>query len=242
MLDILVLRLDAPLLSFGTTAVDQHRRTQPFPALSMLTGLLANAMGFDHRDTAQLDDLQSRLRYAARCDRRGTVLVDYQTVSLDQPFLIEGWTTRGRPEGRGGSADNKTGTHIRHRHFHADSLHTVVLTFAPGTPDLDAVEHALQEPARPLFIGRKCCLPSRPLLWGRIQAPSLVAALEQVPLDKLRGDTPPLQAWWPMDESRDSKEEIIATVDERDWAGQVHGGRRLLRHGLVSPPEGDHVR
>ena len=67
----LLLRLEAPLMSFGTTAVDHRRPVQPWPPVSMLTGLLANALGWQRSDVAALDALQSRIRWAARIDRAG---------------------------------------------------------------------------------------------------------------------------------------------------------------------------
>ena len=41
----LVLHLEAPLLAFGGVAIDQIGIIRDFPAASMLTGLLANALG-----------------------------------------------------------------------------------------------------------------------------------------------------------------------------------------------------
>ena len=63
----------------------------------MLTGLLANALGWDHRDADSLERLQDRLRFASRLDRAGHPLVDYQTVDLGQDWMRPenaGWTTR----------------------------------------------------------------------------------------------------------------------------------------------------
>jgi CRISPR-associated Cas5-like protein len=37
-MDILLLRFDAPLMSFGGVMVDQHGPTDRFPGLAMLTG------------------------------------------------------------------------------------------------------------------------------------------------------------------------------------------------------------
>ena len=61
----LLLRLEAPLMSFGTTAVDHRRPVQAWPAVSMLTGLLANALGWERSDNVALDRLQARIRWAA---------------------------------------------------------------------------------------------------------------------------------------------------------------------------------
>ncbi|WP_324669367.1 type I-E CRISPR-associated protein Cas5/CasD [Geochorda subterranea] len=41
----LVMRFDAPLVSFGSVLVDQHGFIDLFPGTSMLTGLVANALG-----------------------------------------------------------------------------------------------------------------------------------------------------------------------------------------------------
>lgn len=118
--DILLLRFDAPLMSFGAPAVDNRRVIQEMPALSQVVGLLGNALGYDHADGDALSRLQTRLRLGSRADRPGEALVDYQTVDLGQDFLSEpGWTTRGKPEVRGGGFSK--GTHIRYRHFWADA-------------------------------------------------------------------------------------------------------------------------
>lgn len=236
--DILLLRLDAPLVSFGGPMVDNRGVIQDCPPLSLLTGLLANALGYEHGDVERLAALQSRVRYAVRCDRAGTRLVDFHTVDLGQDFLVgTGWTTRGRPEGRAGASGEET--HIRYREFLADSVHTVALALEPSDspPDIDAVERALQEPARPLFIGRKCCLPAVPILLGRTAAPTLLAALRAAPrVDPSRSDRPresPLRAWWPADEDGDEDSRLIPVTDERDWENQIVTGRRWVREGTV---------
>ncbi len=241
----LLLRFDAPLVSFGAPAVDQNGVVQAFPTLSLLVGLLGNALGWDHRDVDALEGLQARLRYAARIDRRGEALVDYQTVDLGTDWMraeTAGWTTRGRIAERGGASGE--GTHQRFRHYRADSLHTLAVSLTgDGPPTLDALVAALREPARPLFIGRKTCLPAAPLLLGVVEARSLLAALASAPRVQ-RGDAGLLPAsWWesddPGDASGDSR--VVAVTDERDWRNRIHVGRRLMREGHVDPPEAPHA-
>jgi len=238
---VAVLRFDAPLVSFGAPAVDQNGVVQRFPALSMITGLLANALGCDHRDAANLDALQERIRYAARVDRRGEALRDYQTVDLGAAWMrpeASGWTTRGRLAQRGGASADAT--HQRYRHYWADSVHTVAVTLlGADLPSLEDLIQALRAPARPLFIGRKCCLPASPLLVEAVEGASLVRVLAELPRPARadRGFLP--VTWWDGDDSTGTlgQSRVVPTTDERDWQNRVHIGRRFMREGHVDPPE-----
>jgi CRISPR system Cascade subunit CasD len=237
--EVLLLRLDAPLMSFGGVVVDERGVTEPFPTRSLLTGLLANALGYDHRDAEPLGRLQERLRSAVRRDLPGSLLVDFQTVDLRQPFLSEAWTTRGAAVSRrGGSA--ATGTHIRRRHYWADAVFTVALAFEPAdeAPDLARCAAALAEPERPLFLGRKTCLPALPLLLGTVRAESLHAALRRAPLSA-RATPGPWEAWWPEEEPAPppGRGRLVPVSDERDWANQVHTGRRFVWEGTIEAGE-----
>lgn len=235
----LLLRFDGPLISFGAPAVDQHGVVQAFPALSMITGLLANALGWDRREVARLQTLQERIRYAARIDREGEPLLDYQTVDLGQDWMVPekaGWTTRGVVARREGASGD--GTHQRYRHYRADSLHTVAVALdGDGPPEILSIAEALREPARPLFLGRKCCLPASPILVDAIETPSLLHALAIAPRTA-RSDEGPLRAtWWDGDDASDAIGEsfVMPVTDERDWENQIHVGRRLMREGRVNP-------
>jgi CRISPR system Cascade subunit CasD len=241
---VLVLRFDAPLVSFGAPAVDQNGVVQRFPSLSMLTGLLGNALGWDHRDHGALAALQERLRFAARLDRAGEPLVDYQTVFLGADWMVPektAWTTHGAIARRAGA--NDLGTHQRWRHYRADSLTTVVIGLFDGSPSTDELAHALRQPMRPLFIGRKPCLPASRILVRVVEAASLIEALAAEPRTK-RSDPGPLAATWWHDEPADGAhgESVEVPVsDERDWRNRVHVGRRLMRIGRVNPAETTHA-
>jgi len=238
--DFLLLRFEAPLMAFGGVLVDHRGFTGDHPGRSLVAGLLANAMGWDHADQDRIQALQDRLRLASRCDRAGERLVDFHTVDLGQDFLLQGWTTRGAAEGRsGGSA--REGTHIRERHYHADRVQTLAIGLdGSGDPDLDDLDRALQAPARPLFLGRKACLPSRPLRLARISAASAIAALQGAPRHP-HADPGLLSAWWPHDEAGPEPSRLEPVYDERDWHNQVHTGRRLIRAGIIDPPAAEVV-
>ncbi len=242
-LDVLLLRLDAPLMSFGGVVIDQHNRTDPFPYRAMLVGLLANALGLERRQEAAHQRLQERLRYAARCDRRGELLVDYQTVDFDPAGSMAsdlGWTTRGELEERKGG-DAADGTHIRYRHYLADAVFTVAVALAPAeeAPDAGALEAALRAPARPLFLGRKCCVPSAPVLHGRVHTPTLREALAGAPRVARRGEAGRLSAIWPESEGTGEANRRFPRVEDRDWSSAIHVGRRIYVEGLVDPPSAE---
>jgi CRISPR system Cascade subunit CasD len=233
-MDVLLLRFDAPLMSFGAVVVDQHHPTWRFPGVAMLAGLLGNALGWDHRETNRLQALQGRLRFAVRWDAEPEPLTDYQTVDLGQDFLVNtGWTTRGRREDRGKGAAT-TGTHIRFREHWANGVATLVLALdGEGEPSLAALEQALRFPARPLFLGRKPCLPAAPLVIGRRQAAGVKAALETEPLADIGPRRRParIPALWPLEDGRDTQTE--ERYDQRDWANNLHRGAQRYAVGLL---------
>ncbi|MCB9492549.1 MAG: type I-E CRISPR-associated protein Cas5/CasD [Dehalococcoidia bacterium] len=238
MADFLVLRLAAPLMSFGGVAVDNFGANDRFPGASWLTGLLGNALGLEHREGDRLSALQSGLRFGARVDRPGGSVVDYQTVELGADAMVDtGWTTWGRREDRrGGTAS--TGTHIRHRPYWADAVVTVCVDLhAGGEFGLDEVERALVRPERPLFLGRKTCLPSERIGDGRVSAATVREALESVGRH-VRAATGPLAATWPQEDGPgDGESRLVWTTDLRDYRNQVHTGRRTVWEGLVNPSE-----
>ncbi len=233
-MDCLILRFDAPLMSFGAVVVDQNNPTWRFPGTAMLAGLLGNALGWDHRDTDRLQALQDRLRFAARWDAEPQLLMDYQTVDLGQPFLVDtGWTTRGKREDRGKGEATK-GTHIRYRDHWANGVITVALSL-DGTddPTVDVLAQALREPARPLFIGRKPCLPAAPILIGRRNANGVKEALGAEPLAEIGPRRRParIPALWPLDEA--ANETTEERFDLRDWANNIHRGARHYAVGIL---------
>jgi len=247
----LVLRLDAPLMSFGAPIIDNYGRIERFMSASTLAGLLANALGFDHCQYTETQTLQSRLRFAQRCDKPGRLMTDFQTVALGQEFLksASAWTTWGRLDERKGGPDAREGTHIRYRDHLADAVYTLAFRLEPigDSPTLDDCARALEQPARPLFIGRKPCLPATPLLLTRLEAPSPLDVLVSVcRVDTARtgiNNDEGLAAWWSPEDGGPEIEpsrEIFIT-DQRDWKNQIHCGERVIRHGLIFPPPHENI-
>ena len=233
----LILRLEAPLLAFGGVAIDQMGVTRDFPAASMLTGLLANALGWRRTEWAAHQALQDRLIFAARWERESgaDVLTDIQNAKLDGKDA--GWTTWGQPEERRGASYD--GPHRRQRDYHPDACLTLAMHLAPSepAPTLDTLAAALDRPARPLFIGRKPCLPSAPLRQRDfVIAPNAYAALQKCP--RSPDATGRARALWPLGEgpsTGDAVDRIIDLPDLRNWRTGLHGGTRRIVEGIVMP-------
>ena len=238
----LILRFDAPIVSFGTVLVDQHGFTDYFPGLSMLTGLVANALGWHHGDFDKLQALQNRIDFAARWDVRPEQMLDYHTADLGSPKMRNpGWTTRGEREHRAGGPAAKYGTHQRYRRYLNDGLMTIALGLTnEGAPDLDEIKTALARPARPLFLGRKTCLPARPLLDPvnpEMTGPDLVTILKMVPVWNRRGIVVkmPEKTWacWTPNEDHGTSGENRLVYDLRDWRSQLPVGSRWRTEGMI---------
>ena len=114
----------------------------------------------------------------------------------------------------------------------ADLTALLALRLEPAdeSPTLEHVAQALDRPQRPLFIGRKPCLPVGRLVAGWVEADSVLQALQLAPLAKSeRG----LRAQWPDGEGQLPGDRLVDVCDERNWTSGVHGGWRPVREGLI---------
>ena len=177
---------------------------------------------------------------------------DFQTAQLGASD--RGWTTRGRPEGRAGGAATYNSPHLRYRDYYADMRVTVALRLEPvdsgsgagmtedDEPTLDGLAAALDEPARPLFIGRKPCLPSARLFGGFVDAPDALAALLAVPLPDDADGRRRVRMQWPAREGAAVPDGVSVSremmlTDERNWVSGLHGGGRPVVEGTAAPGE-----
>lgn len=236
----LLIRLASPLIAFGGETIDNFGVIRDFPALSMVTGLIANALGWDRGDDVLHNRLQERLRLGTRLESSAQHLHEYQTAELFEDDA--GWTTFGKPEGRAKSPSysvakngRKSLTLQRYRDYHADLTALLALRLEPANdfPTLDDVVQALDRPQRPLFIGRKPCLPVGRLVAGWVDAETVLQALQLAPhTNGMRG----LRAQWPDGEGQLTGDRVVDVCDERNWTSGVHGGWRPVREGLIKSP------
>ncbi len=166
----LALVLAGPLQSWGHQSLFTRRNTLPFPTKSGLVGLLAAAEGIDrhapdHEErVAGLADLGVLVcRIPRKFGNRPTAptLEDYHTVQ----------------DCRTASGGVK-GTELTRRHYLQDCLFVVLLQ---GNPSMLAkVAGSLRNPVWGLWLGRRACVPSLPVLPpGEWPAPDAISAWER---------------------------------------------------------------
>jgi len=177
----LFLRLEGPLQAWG----DQQskfviRRTAEAPTKSGVAGILCAALGVSRPAAAEgwLRRLGA-LRMGVRIDVPGVRWWDYHTVGAGMRM-------------RTADGGTKPGAMLTRREYLCDASFLVALK---GECDLIAdLQAALESPKWTLYLGRKCCPPSRPLLEKPPVAEfgDLISALASVPWCKrLDGDDQP---------------------------------------------------
>lgn len=229
----LLIRIEAPLIAFGGDTIDNLGNTRDFPAASMVVGLIANALGWRREETGLHERLQQRLVFGARWESEPARLTDFQTAQLAKDD--RGWTTAGVPEERGGSGATYGSPHLRYRDFLCDAQLTLALRVEPAheSPTLDEIAAALDRPARPLFLGRKPCLPSKKLFSGWQDAGSVLDVLRQAPRGQADSSTVRLRAQWPAAEGPSDGSREVFLCDERNWISGVHGGWHPVHQGIL---------
>jgi CRISPR system Cascade subunit CasD len=157
----LLIRLQAPMQSWGISSHFSVRDTCREPTKSGVIGILCAAMGLT-RDTP-LDDFV-KLKMGVRVDREGKLLKDYH---IAQDIL--------KASGGGIKASEPS-----NRYYLSDA---VFLAGLEGSRSfLEAVQNALRHPRWPLFLGRKAFYPSMPLyVPDGLQETPLLDALKTYP-------------------------------------------------------------
>lgn len=158
----LALMLEGPLQSWGFEDRFNRRKTGLLPTKSGLLGLCCAALGADHGSAKEkewlgrLNDLRCLAIAVPRRVRRWgensllTVrrMEDYHTVK----------------ETRSADGKVKDTAVLTHRTYLNDAAFAVVLSGSDET--IRALEKALADPVWGVWLGRKACIPSSPILRG----------------------------------------------------------------------------
>jgi CRISPR system Cascade subunit CasD len=141
----LLLRMRAPMMSWGDHSRFTIRDTRREPTKSAVIGLICAALGRPRWESVA--DL-AQLKLGIRVNQEGLVQCDYHTV-LDS---IK-------------SSGGKGETVISQRYYVADADYLVGLEGA-NRAFLETLDLALQNPCWQLYFGRKSFVPSRPVQVG----------------------------------------------------------------------------
>jgi len=219
---VLALRFEAPLQSWGDSARWSVRDTRSEPTMSGVLGLVAASHGWRLSDDGdrRVAALAKRLRFGVRADREGAPLRDYHTIGGTRSGRETPWTGLLTAEGKTkrNQSNGALHTEVSERNYLCDACFLVMLEADDAT--LNEIEDALRSPVWPQFLGRKACVPAAPVCPARPNGPStvpgpLIDALSAFPwLGRAQDQLP---------------EQLRVVVDE--MAGATCG-LRALRHDV----------
>lgn len=215
--NLLILRLEGALQSWGENAKWDFRDSSSMPTKSGIVGLLGCAMGLE-RNSEVLAELAQNIVIAVRADRPGEKFVDFQTVQGD-PLLA----ATGKPK--------TTGNTILSPHAYLqDACFTVFIqTSAEWQKRILA---ALENPRWCMYLGRKNCVPSRPVLECKdADYPTLEAALREYPAAE-RAEFPMVYEM----EQTDGTAASLLRPDNLVGANRQFGLRRVWRGVIKEVP------
>lgn len=175
-MQFLTLHLKGPLMALQGPRIDGEPQSLPIPTPSLVTGLIGAALGVSRGEPERLQAIQDAMTLACVVHEPGIEITDYQIADLSKPNMTGPmWSSGVTVIAREGSQIG--GLRQQWRPYLADADMTVVIGFAPSAPlQVKDVLKALQEPARPLFLGRTSCPPEVRLAGDIIEAENLVAA------------------------------------------------------------------
>lgn len=232
---ILVLRLAAPLQSWGGPSRYNRRETRPQPTKSGVLGLLAAAEGRDRE--ASLTDLLG-LQLGVRADQPGTLLRDYHTYSDYRGIPLLSAKTNAKGQQTRTTPPKYTG--VTQRFYLQDAAFVAALR-GPKTL-VESLEEAVRHPVHPLSLGRRSCPPTGPVSLGLRPDTGLDDALKDVPWQagshrrsQVRGATVSLEA---IVEDPAGDQVAIDVPDTYDLKTGTRFGRRAVRHLWVTVPTG----
>lgn len=162
----LMFQLHGPLQSWGSPAAGIVRMTERHPTKSAVLGLVAACKGIRRDQEDALVDLHA-LNYACRVDAPGHLLMDYQTIAVEQQ------SKRGKTL--------KTHTIESYRWYLTDAVFTACLR--GDAKELKRIQTALDAPIYTPYLGRKACPPSLPFAPALVSAADLREALGQYQVD-----------------------------------------------------------
>jgi CRISPR-associated protein Cas5/CasD subtype I-E len=142
----LVLRLQAPLMSFGEGDYWDVRGTGAFPTKSAILGILSCCLGWNQNESDKIAELGESISVSAREDIKCSIQRDYHTILNTL---------------RANGVINKDAVQS-YRNYLMDGAFSVLIS-SKSNSVLDKIKDALGSPVWIPFLGRKACAPTLPL-------------------------------------------------------------------------------
>ncbi|WP_108989896.1 type I-E CRISPR-associated protein Cas5/CasD [Streptomyces coelicoflavus] len=233
---VLILRLAAPLQSWGGPSRYNRRETRSQPTKSGVLGLLAAAEGRT-RGTSLTDLLG--LHLGVRVDQPGTLLRDYHTSSDYRGVPLLSAKTNAKGQQTRTAPAKYTG--VTQRFYLQDAVFVAVLRGPKAL--LQSLDEAVRNPVFPLSLGRRSCPPTGPVSLGLCADAGLKEALEGVPWQasahrrrQAQGATVALEATI---EDPAGDQLTVDVPDTYDLKTGTRFDRRTVRHLWVTLPSGN---
>ena len=140
----LLLRLAAPLQAWGSGSKFNIRLTEREPTKSGVVGMIAAAMGIQRNDDPKKLEPLNDLRFGVRVEKEGKLLRDFHMVH---------------------EMTGKKNSHVTERFYLSDAVFLAALE-SEDKEYLEKIVNALNNPVYPLFLGRRSCPPTLPIVLG----------------------------------------------------------------------------
>lgn len=166
----LLLWFEAPLQSWGYDSKFSRRDTLEFPTKSGVLGLLLCAMGASGEQRELLGKfatLKQTVLSFKRDKPRNSLLHDFQMIGAGYNESNP-WENLLIPKKSDGRAPVGGGTKMTHRYYLQNAVFAVLLEVPSGLADETA--HALQNPVYPIYLGRRCCVPTEFVYQGNFNS------------------------------------------------------------------------
>ena len=168
-MNYLVFQLQAPLSSWGESAVGEYRGTAEHPTQSALIGLLGAALGLLREDEAAHAALRDGYGFAVALLSSGSLLRDYHTAQVPSRSAL-----KGRPKATRrhelAVPKNDLSTILSTRDYRQNAASLVAVQARNSVVPVHALAElasALRQPKFTLYLGRKACAPGAPL-WPQV--------------------------------------------------------------------------
>lgn len=136
----LIIKLAAPLQSYGNEATFNRRTSYRYPSKSAVLGMIAAALGYRRNNTKKITAL-NQLQMAVRIDQPGETLTDFQIIEYDR---------------------KKQKRSLSYRDYLQDAVFVVAINGEDS--QIAKIDNALYHPKFQIFLGRRANVPAGPLV------------------------------------------------------------------------------